>query len=100
MPKPDLLSAVEASHDLKSPADVWMKQVVEALRPSLDRGLGIFGWTYDARDFGDLKFSNPVFLGTPERLPEALVGIVNDPNADVQLTEKHYSTPAGPLTGW
>jgi DNA-binding CsgD family transcriptional regulator len=95
MSKPDLLAAVEASHDLKCGSDVWMKQLVDALRPSLDRGLGIFGWCYDARDFRNLKFSNPVFVGTPEKLPEALVGIVNDPSGDVQLTERHYSTPAG-----
>jgi DNA-binding CsgD family transcriptional regulator len=96
--KADLLSAVEASHDMKCSSAAWMKQVVESLQPSLDRGLGVFGWCYDARDFANIKFADAVFLGTPTKLPEALFSIVNDPDNDIQLTERHYSTPAGPFS--
>lgn len=93
-----VIDSTEQAYDLSVSSEAWLARVVERLRPALDTGLGIFGWLYDARDFQNLVLSNPVFLGTPDELPAALVACSSDPDTRVEHTRMHYRTPAGPFS--
>ena len=93
-----IIDSAERAYDLSTAGGQWLQEVVEALRPALDHGLGIFGWEYDARDFKSLVFTNPVFMGIPPELPAALVSCTTDPDTPASLTQRHYRTPAGPFS--
>lgn len=93
-----VIDSTERAYDLSAPTKSWLLEVIQHLRPALDSGLGIFGWLYDARDFRNLVFTDPVFLDIPEELPAALVNCSLDPETPVTLTQMHYRTPAGPFS--
>jgi DNA-binding CsgD family transcriptional regulator len=93
-----VIDSTERAYDLLAPKERWLHEIIEHLRPALDSGLGIFGWLYDARDFKNLVFTNPVFLGIPPELPGALVSCNQDPDTPLALVQMHYRTPAGPFS--
>jgi hypothetical protein len=45
----ELLDLVHSAYDVDSPEETWLSAIVERARPSLDRGLGAVGYTWDAR---------------------------------------------------
>ncbi len=45
-----ILDGLAAAYRLQLDDDRYLPQLVEAIAPSLDRGLGVLGYTYDARD--------------------------------------------------
>ncbi|MBS2015061.1 MAG: hypothetical protein JST00_19375, partial [Deltaproteobacteria bacterium] len=47
---PDLVSVLEAAYAVDRRDDVWLHELVEAIRPALDVGLGIAGYLYDTND--------------------------------------------------
>ena len=46
----DLVSVIEAAYRAEGPDRAWVAGLVEAARPLLDRGSGVFGGLYDATD--------------------------------------------------
>ena len=48
--RPDLVSVLEAAYAVELPERDWLKGILAALRPSLERGLGIAGYVYDTRE--------------------------------------------------
>lgn len=93
-----MVDSTERAYDLSERGEHWLASVIESLRPAMDSGLGIFGWLYDARDFRNLVFTDPVFLDIPEGLPAALFSCSQDPETPLALTQMHYRTPAGPFS--
>jgi len=47
---PDLVSVLEAAYAVDRQADEWLQELIDAIRPSLDVGLGIAGYLYDTND--------------------------------------------------
>lgn len=47
-PPPDLLRIVEAAYELDLPELDWLRGLLDAMRPSLDGGLGVAAYVYDA----------------------------------------------------
>ncbi|MEO8903927.1 MAG: LuxR C-terminal-related transcriptional regulator [Polyangiaceae bacterium] len=93
-----VVDSTERAYDLSARGEHWLADVINHLRPAVDSGLGIFGWLYDARDFRNLVFTDPVFLDIPKDLPAALVACSQDPDTPLALTQMHYRTPAGPFS--
>lgn len=48
--EPDLVGVLEAAYALDLPEPAWLRGVVDAIRPSLDEGLGIAAYLYDTMD--------------------------------------------------
>jgi DNA-binding CsgD family transcriptional regulator len=48
MPSEDLLDVVHSAYDVDSSEEKWLSTIVELARPTLDRGLGAVGYTWDA----------------------------------------------------
>ncbi|MEZ0312323.1 MAG: LuxR C-terminal-related transcriptional regulator [Myxococcota bacterium] len=61
---PDLVSVVEAAYRVDAPNHAWLTGLVDAIRPALDDGLGMFAYLYDTleRPFRvhDLMHDTPV----------------------------------------
>jgi len=47
---PDLISVVEAAYNVDVPESEWLRAIVEALRPTLEDGLGMFAYLYDTSE--------------------------------------------------
>ncbi|HVY26163.1 MAG TPA: helix-turn-helix transcriptional regulator [Polyangiaceae bacterium] len=66
----DYLAAVEAAYDLRTTEHEWVTQIARAVRPALDRGLGVAVYTYDANQTAPLRYGpvgmagEPAWLGT------------------------------------
>lgn len=45
--RPDLVSVLEAAYVMDTPDRVWLKGLIDALRPSLEDGLGMAAYLYD-----------------------------------------------------
>jgi DNA-binding CsgD family transcriptional regulator len=70
----DPIAIVEAAYALEPDTQKWLDRVVELAHPSLDQGLGVFGYEYDLRDPGrfvmgarSLKGVNPTVTERAER---------------------------------
>jgi DNA-binding CsgD family transcriptional regulator len=98
MARSNLLNAVEAAYQMSDTEEVWLAEVVDALRPHLDSGLGAFGWLYDASNFAELKFFHPTFRGVDPKIAEALLAANSHPSTTLPLVRRHYATPAGPFS--
>jgi hypothetical protein len=77
VPAPDsqrgALSVIEAAYDLGADDGPWLRGVLAALHPLLDRGLGVFGFFYEASDdWTRFGVSLPCFSGCPDNLLETL----------------------------
>jgi DNA-binding CsgD family transcriptional regulator len=92
-----LISAVEAAYDLAERSDErWMGQVLQTLRPSLDRGFGI-GALINEPD-------RPPFLplastGLPEGWESAMGELMSGPNGHRLLVPKRPATSASENIG-
>jgi DNA-binding CsgD family transcriptional regulator len=53
--KHDSIAIIEAAYDLAGDDLRWLERMVEAVRPSLDRGLGIIGYLFDASESNKLN---------------------------------------------
>jgi DNA-binding CsgD family transcriptional regulator len=50
--RPDPIGIIEAAYALEPDGQRWLDRLVELAHPSLDQGLGVFGYEYDLRDPG------------------------------------------------
>ena len=62
----DLLSIVEAIHDLDGTDDHWFQRVADRALPSFDEGLGVLTWGFDRRGDGFRMVSRTLGGGPPE----------------------------------
>jgi DNA-binding CsgD family transcriptional regulator len=53
---------------------------------------------YDARDYRNLRFAHPVLRGVDPALVGAIGAAAADPNTTLEMTRRHYATPAGPFS--
>ncbi|MBP6833432.1 MAG: hypothetical protein KA978_21775, partial [Deltaproteobacteria bacterium] len=67
----DLLSVVEAAHDLEGDLPSWFQRVAERMLPSFDDGLGVQTWGLAPID-GALRFVGRSLAGGPPGFYEAL----------------------------
>ena len=67
----DLLSVVEAAHDLEGDLPSWFQRVAERMLPSFDDGLGVQTWGLAPID-GTLRFVGRSLAGGPPGFFEAL----------------------------
>ncbi|HSO32434.1 MAG TPA: helix-turn-helix transcriptional regulator [Labilithrix sp.] len=54
-PVADPLSILEAAYRVEQPEDPWLRGVLDAARPSLDRGRGVIGYFVDVSTAGDFR---------------------------------------------
>lgn len=45
--RPDLVSVLEAAYVMDTPDDVWLKGLIDAMRPAMEDGLGMAAYLYD-----------------------------------------------------
>jgi DNA-binding CsgD family transcriptional regulator len=57
-----LLDVIEAAY-AGDTAGSWLRRVLEALRHPLDRGDGLLGYEFDARDPRAIRLTDPIFAG-------------------------------------
>jgi DNA-binding CsgD family transcriptional regulator len=98
MAKPDLVDAVEQAYRPGPDPARWLADVVDVLRPSLDRGGGIFGWFYDARDYRNIQFTHPTLRDVDPGLLPAIGAALADEHTTLDMTRRHYAMPAGPFS--
>jgi hypothetical protein len=98
MPRTALVGAIEHAYEPRHDAASWLAGVIDMLRPSLDRGGGVFGWFYDARDFRNVQFTHPTLRGVDPALLPAILTAYHDPGTTLEMTRRHYATPAGPFS--
>ncbi|NUP10568.1 MAG: helix-turn-helix transcriptional regulator [Polyangiaceae bacterium] len=51
----DIIDIVEAAYDVERTESSWLENLVRAATPSLDHGLGVVGYVYDASDLDEVK---------------------------------------------
>ena len=64
--KPDLLSIVEAIHDLQGTDDTWFQQVADRALPSFGEGLGVLTWGFGLGEGGFRLVSRTLGGGSPD----------------------------------
>jgi len=63
--KPDLVGVVEAAYCVHESEHVWLRGLLEAARPHLDAGFGVFGFFLDANDLTAPQVAGPQLVGGP-----------------------------------
>jgi DNA-binding CsgD family transcriptional regulator len=71
----DLLDVIESAYDGEGDDTRWMRRVLRASQPHLDRGRGLFGVTYDASNPEKFRIETIVSASLPLRGATALVKI-------------------------
>jgi DNA-binding CsgD family transcriptional regulator len=61
------LDIIEAIYRIEQAEEPWLTDVIEAARPKLDEGFGLYAGSYDASDLGQVKYSSFVALGSFDR---------------------------------
>jgi DNA-binding CsgD family transcriptional regulator len=61
----DIVGIIEASYNVESDDHTWLTSVVEAVRPVLDRGLGMLAILYDASDPDHFRMKEQMNPGAP-----------------------------------
>jgi len=59
----DLVGVAEAAYELSQPSPEWLQSVVDAARPALDQGRGLFAAEYDATDASNMRLSHVATSG-------------------------------------
>lgn len=72
----DLARLVEAAYGSVPDDREWLENLLEAVRPFLDHGLGVVGVFYDISDAAKPDMRSPIFLGTPEGAEAAFDAMV------------------------
>lgn len=72
----DPIGIVEAAYDLAGDDDVWLERVADRVRPSLDAGLGVIAFRYDASDPARFVWSEPA-VATAGRGSREILASVN-----------------------
>lgn len=62
--EPDLVSVLEAAYAVELPEDRWLRGLLDAIRPSLERGLGMAAYLYDTAD-RPFRIRNLIVDGCP-----------------------------------
>lgn len=100
--KPDLISVVEAAYAIDQPEEGWLRGMLSAARGTMDDGLGVMAFTYDASNPAAFHFNTFLVEGAPEGI-EALArqGI---PAADPDYIRRSFlALPCGTASdtpGW
>jgi DNA-binding CsgD family transcriptional regulator len=63
----DLWDAVDSIYQLRGSNEVWLRRLLETLRPHLDIGLGIGGYYFDARAAPELIVTHLTSVGMKQR---------------------------------
>ncbi len=86
------IDLMEAGYRLDLDDDVWMREVLEAARPSLDGGLGVLAFRFDIHRAPEQPTSRPIVLGADPRL----VDIVGKVTAGMTSAERAHMLMGGP----
>lgn len=80
--KVDLISIIEAAYAVDSPS--WLSGIMEACRPSMDHGLGMCAFLYDASKPGGFVVGDVTEIGTAVPITAARMGraLLNGVDAD------------------
>ncbi len=71
--KPDLVDIVEAAYSLESDDDSWLERVLTTSEPHFNRGLGVYGFRFDATNPQAFRIWGVVRLGDALVMPELVV---------------------------
>lgn len=86
------IDLIEAGYRLDRDDDAWMRDVLEAARPSLDGGLGVLAFRFDIHRAPEQPTSRPIVLGADPRL----VDVVGKVTAGMTSAERAHMTMGGP----
>ena len=67
-----LATLIDGAYGIGGSDEAWLTGLLVAAKPLLDRGLGVVGFFYDLTDPDRPIVQSPVFVGTPDGLPEAI----------------------------
>ncbi|MFT3709319.1 MAG: helix-turn-helix transcriptional regulator [Archangium sp.] len=74
----DLIGVIEAAYDLEKPAGDWLQSIATALGPWFDRGRGVVGAEYDARDANEMRLDHLTGVNlSPARSRLVAAGVVS-----------------------
>ncbi|MBX3203789.1 MAG: LuxR family transcriptional regulator [Labilithrix sp.] len=76
---PDLVSVLEAAYAVDRPEREWLQGLIDAIRPSVDAGLGIAAYVYDTND-RPFRVKNLLVEGCP--VDEAGIAMLNHESND------------------
>jgi DNA-binding CsgD family transcriptional regulator len=84
--KTDVLSVVEAAYRVEQPEAAWVAGIMDAAKPLIDVGLGVYAYLYDASDAAKLDVRAFTHAGQPDGfLVEAMLGaLAQTPKAYVE----------------
>jgi DNA-binding CsgD family transcriptional regulator len=72
--KPDLIGILEAAYHVEQDETAWLKECLDAARPSLDGGMGCSAFLYDASDPSQFRIWS--FLGSSDGRDDAIVSAI------------------------
>jgi DNA-binding CsgD family transcriptional regulator len=81
-PRPNLIGVLEAAYAHAASDEAWLARVLEAARPTLDRGLGVVGFLYDWRNPASGRVWSAMGVGTRPGILEALAALNERAAAD------------------
>jgi DNA-binding CsgD family transcriptional regulator len=89
-PRLDPLAILEAAYKVDSPR--WLEGLLHALQPSLDRGLGLCAFTYDASIPGKLALGEVVEVGVATPISASGMGRAILAGVDAKFVRSTYRT--------
>ena len=94
----DLVSVVETAYRLDSEDATWVRSVMTASAPFLDRGKGVYAFVFDARDPQRFVVDTLVKQGDAEVLPDLVVRWHEMLSSDLVKTMYWGSAPLAPIS--
>src|SRR4051812_30235501 len=88
--KLDLFAILDAAYQVDSPT--WLEGLLHALRPSLDQGLGLCGFSYDASTPGKLTLGEVVEVGVATPITATGMGRAILAGVDAKFVRSTYRT--------
>lgn len=100
--KPDLVSVIEAAYQVDQGVQEWLTGLLRAARGTLDDGIGLVAFTYDASNPGAVRVTASVSEGMPEE--SAVLLFQGLPSADADYFRGSFlslaSGASSEVLGW
>jgi DNA-binding CsgD family transcriptional regulator len=97
LPPETQVAIVRAIYDLTADDGAWLRNVMAAMQPAVDRGLGLIGFEYDHGDLTRRRVFNVQALAAPDDMDDSAVSVVlNSPKDTTRaMYSRERSTGAG-----
>jgi DNA-binding CsgD family transcriptional regulator len=93
-----VIDTVEAIRRIDLSPQLWLKDVLEALQPSLGSGLGIFGCFFDASNLEGVQFAHGHTVDAPSGTLDAMWKADMDPMTTPEVKLRWFTRPAATIS--